>query len=135
MPRSDREWRGEVRTGRRCSGCGCPRCRDRSAERAAAGTPRLSTPDRAGRSREGENRVSTNTDQQAAAGAPAPGGVVVSVDRLRTFAADLLCAAGMRRDEAELAARVIVDANVRGVDTHGVFLLSLYVRRMRRGLI
>jgi ureidoglycolate dehydrogenase (NAD+) len=61
--------------------------------------------------------------------------LLVPADRLRAFAADLLCASGMRRDEAELAARVIVDANLRGVDTHGVFLLSLYVRRMRRGLI
>jgi ureidoglycolate dehydrogenase (NAD+) len=70
-----------------------------------------------------------NADQRAAEG------FVVPVDRLRGFASDLLCAAGMPRDEAALAARVIVDANVRGVDTHGVFLLSLYVRRMRAGLI
>src|SRR5258708_29802236 len=61
--------------------------------------------------------------------------VIVPFEALLSFAADLWLAAGMPRDEAELAARVICDATLRGVDTHGVFLLTLYVRRLRRGLI
>jgi len=65
----------------------------------------------------------------------ASGDLVVPFDTLLRFAADLLIAAGLTRDDADLAARVIGDANLRGVDTHGVFLLTLYVRRLRRGLI
>lgn len=64
-----------------------------------------------------------------------PRGMVVSVDNLRSFAIDLLSAAGMPPADAELAARVIIDANIRGVDTHGAFLLGRYVHRMRLGLI
>jgi LDH2 family malate/lactate/ureidoglycolate dehydrogenase len=64
-----------------------------------------------------------------------PHDIVVSADSLRGFATALLVGAGMPRDEAELAARVIVDANLRGVDTHGAFNLRLYVKRLHLGLI
>ncbi len=59
----------------------------------------------------------------------------VSADDLRQFAAGVLAAAGMPRDDADVSARILVEANLRGVDTHGVLLLPMYVRRLRRYLI
>ncbi len=64
-----------------------------------------------------------------------PRDIVVSADSLRSFATALLAGAGMPGDEAELAARVIIDANLRGVDTHGAFNLRPYARRLHAGLI
>lgn len=64
-----------------------------------------------------------------------PQDIVVSAESLRSFATALLVGAGMPGDEAELAARVIIDANLRGVDTHGAFNLRLYVKRLHLGLI
>jgi LDH2 family malate/lactate/ureidoglycolate dehydrogenase len=61
--------------------------------------------------------------------------IVVSAESLRTFAAALLVGAGMTEQDADLAARVIIDANLRGVDTHGAFNLRLYVKRLHLGLI
>src|SRR5947209_7084950 len=61
--------------------------------------------------------------------------MTVSAGDLHRFTVEVLGAAGMPAADAELAARVIVDASLRGVDTHGVFLLGRYVHRMRLGLI
>ncbi len=61
--------------------------------------------------------------------------IVVSAQSLRRFAGALLAGAGMPAEEAALCAEVIVDANLRGVDTHGAFNLRLYVKRLRLGLI
>lgn len=67
--------------------------------------------------------------------ATAPGGMTIAAADLRAFATDILLRTGMAPPDAELAAAVIVDANLRGVDTHGAFLLTNYARRLRLGLI
>jgi LDH2 family malate/lactate/ureidoglycolate dehydrogenase len=61
--------------------------------------------------------------------------MVVSADSLRHFSTALLHGAGMPGADAALAATVIIDANLRGVDTHGAFNLRLYVKRLHLGLI
>lgn len=61
--------------------------------------------------------------------------IAVSPADLRRFATKLLVAAGMPDDDAGATARILVEANVRGIDTHGVLLLPLYVRLLRRGSI
>ena len=52
---------------------------------------------------------------------------------LRRIAADILQAAGVRLDEAELIADCLVYANLRGVDTHGVIRLKFYLQRIAAG--
>ncbi len=62
-------------------------------------------------------------------------GMTIAAADLRAFATEILLRTGMAPDDAGLAADVIVDANLRGVDTHGAFLLTIYTRRLRLGLI
>lgn len=60
--------------------------------------------------------------------------MIVTVDDLRHFTGALFSTAGVPADDAALAARILTDATVRGVDTHGVTLLDHYIRRLRHGL-
>lgn len=61
-------------------------------------------------------------------------GFVHEVD-LSRFVTDVLGAAGARSEDAASVARVLVDADLRGVDTHGVARLPAYVRLVDRGFI
>jgi L-2-hydroxycarboxylate dehydrogenase (NAD+) len=62
--------------------------------------------------------------------------VLVPADKLRDFAAKTLMAAGVPEDLACDAADVLVWANLRGVDTHGIRNLKLiYTRQIREGRI
>jgi ureidoglycolate dehydrogenase (NAD+) len=54
---------------------------------------------------------------------------------LTRFCSDLLVAAGLRAGDADLVAGSLVSADLRGVGSHGVMRLPIYVERMRRGLI
>ena len=56
-------------------------------------------------------------------------------ERLREIATRLLEALGAPREKAALVADSLVAANLRGVDSHGVHLLSYYAEHLRRGLI
>jgi LDH2 family malate/lactate/ureidoglycolate dehydrogenase len=57
----------------------------------------------------------------------------ISADRLRTFSSELLQAAGVPSHHAELVADALVSANLRGVDSHGVQLLGLYIEGILLG--
>ncbi len=61
--------------------------------------------------------------------------VTVPARDLAHFAAQLLTAAGVTRDDAEMTGGILADANTRGVDTHGVALLTLYLGQLRRGAV
>lgn len=54
---------------------------------------------------------------------------------LRPFAERLLAAAGARPDEAAVVAESLVDANLRGYESHGVMRLPQYVDSIRTGEI
>lgn len=54
---------------------------------------------------------------------------------LRRLAADMLEAAGSDREGAEAVAESLVDANLRGVDSHGVMRLAGYLELIRAGKI
>src|SRR5574341_533713 len=54
---------------------------------------------------------------------------------LAAFGAAVLRAAGARAADAAVSARVLVEANLQGVDSHGVARLPFYARRMAKGLI
>ena len=57
----------------------------------------------------------------------------VSPQALRRFAADALEAAGMVAEEAAIVADSLVEADLRGIETHGIMRLPQYVQRVRAG--
>ena len=54
-------------------------------------------------------------------------------DRLNTFATEVLQGAGLAEEHANVVADNLVDANLHGIDTHGVFKLAEYAERLQRG--
>jgi LDH2 family malate/lactate/ureidoglycolate dehydrogenase len=59
--------------------------------------------------------------------------VMARHDQLETFCTRVLEKLGVPRPEAEITARLLVVANLRGVDTHGVLRLPLYTARLKTG--
>ena len=57
----------------------------------------------------------------------------IPLAELERFVTDVLCALNMARDEAEVVARAMADADLRGVYTHGVAQLPGYVEQLRSG--
>jgi L-2-hydroxycarboxylate dehydrogenase (NAD+) len=57
----------------------------------------------------------------------------LSVSRLTAFVARAFVAAGLPKPDAQILADLMVAADLRGSDTHGVIRLPLYVRRLRAG--
>ncbi len=58
---------------------------------------------------------------------------ILFADVLAQFAVDLLTAGGLRADEAELVGRSLVDANLRGHDSHGVVRIAQYLDQLTKG--
>jgi LDH2 family malate/lactate/ureidoglycolate dehydrogenase len=61
--------------------------------------------------------------------------VVVCLDDLRTYCQGLLEAAGLPSGHAELVADSLVDADARGIGSHGVLRTRIYAERLRAGLL
>ena len=57
----------------------------------------------------------------------------VSPDRLRSFCRQVLQKLQMNPESASMVADSLVDANLRGIDTHGIARLPNYVARIRAG--
>src|SRR5580692_5416772 len=57
----------------------------------------------------------------------------VPADRLAAFIVRAATAAGMPAKDADILAGLMVEADLRGSDTHGVIRLPLYLRRIRAG--
>jgi len=57
----------------------------------------------------------------------------VSAGRLRSFISQAFEQAGLPASDASILAELITEADLRGTDTHGVFRLPLYVRRIKAG--
>jgi L-2-hydroxycarboxylate dehydrogenase (NAD+) len=57
----------------------------------------------------------------------------VAADRLAPFIARSFVAAGLPGEDAQTLAELMVEADLRGSDTHGVIRLPLYLRRIRAG--
>jgi LDH2 family malate/lactate/ureidoglycolate dehydrogenase len=57
----------------------------------------------------------------------------ISADALRGFIARVLEAARLPNEDAQLVAKLMVEADLRGSDTHGVVRLPLYVKRLQAG--
>ncbi len=60
---------------------------------------------------------------------------VVPAERLRQWGSAIFQATGMAANEADVCAEVLVDSNLRGIDTHGIYLANLYARRLKVGLM
>ena len=57
-------------------------------------------------------------------------GVTITAVTLENFGARLLSAAGVPERHAALVSRTLVAANLRGIDSHGVHLLSYYLKQL-----
>jgi LDH2 family malate/lactate/ureidoglycolate dehydrogenase len=53
--------------------------------------------------------------------------------RLEAFGASALAALGLPEEDAALCAARMIDADLRGVDTHGIFRINHYSQRIRAG--
>lgn len=58
-----------------------------------------------------------------------------TADELRSWARSLLAAAGLREDACDIVADTLVAADLRGVSSHGVYRLPIYLQRLERGLV
>jgi LDH2 family malate/lactate/ureidoglycolate dehydrogenase len=67
--------------------------------------------------------------------AGATGTIFVDADRLRDFVTELLTTLDVPPHDAYITADVLVAADLRGVDSHGVARLYQYIKRIREGLI
>lgn len=59
--------------------------------------------------------------------------VVVAADALKSFCKDLFMTEGVPEEEARITADVLVEANLTGVDSHGVSRVAAYMERLRQG--
>lgn len=60
---------------------------------------------------------------------------LIKPDELRGFCQDLLVSAGIKAEDAEIIVDTLVEADLRGVHSHGVQRLTDYVPAMKRGSI
>ncbi|WP_051570946.1 Ldh family oxidoreductase [Cryptosporangium arvum] len=61
--------------------------------------------------------------------------MIVTAERLHTLLSDVLEGLGANREYADTVADLLVEADLRGVDSHGAHLISLYAQRVRSGHI
>ncbi|HTM48010.1 MAG TPA: Ldh family oxidoreductase [Bryobacteraceae bacterium] len=59
--------------------------------------------------------------------------ILIQAEALRSFAESILTALQVEGEKARLVAGTLVEANLRGVDSHGVQLLPYYVEQMQAG--
>lgn len=60
---------------------------------------------------------------------------VYTADQLRTVGADIFEALGAPREDAELVADLMVEANLTGFDSHGMIRLPTYARGVKMGAV
>ena len=60
---------------------------------------------------------------------------LISAEKLRVFGEGVLQKVKVPKGNAKTVAEILVESNLRGIDTHGIYLTNLYVRRLKQGLI
>jgi LDH2 family malate/lactate/ureidoglycolate dehydrogenase len=60
---------------------------------------------------------------------------VFRADSLRAFCEEIFLSCGMAQEDAAILADSLVQANLRGVDSHGVTRVGIYVKRLKMGLV
>ena len=58
-----------------------------------------------------------------------------NTEKLKIFTANVIAKAGLSREDSLIFAESIVNADMRGISSHGLTRLSAYVRRVQDGLI
>jgi ureidoglycolate dehydrogenase (NAD+) len=61
--------------------------------------------------------------------------ILIPAENLKIFGEKILQNVGVPEQHARETAEILVDANLRGIDTHGIYLSNLYVRRLEKHLI
>ena len=57
----------------------------------------------------------------------------IPAKRLQAFASEAFRKAGLRSDDADTVAQLMVEADLQGADGHGIFRLPQYIRRLQAG--
>ncbi len=65
--------------------------------------------------------------------APAPDSIYIPSESLRSFMERVFAALGVPAEDARITADVLLEADLRGIDSHGIGRLSIYVDRLRSG--
>jgi LDH2 family malate/lactate/ureidoglycolate dehydrogenase len=64
------------------------------------------------------------------------GGIMFPADKLRGWTQEVFQKVGVSKDDAILLTDSLIEANLRGVDTHGITrMLCVYVERIRKGVL
>lgn len=61
--------------------------------------------------------------------------LLIKSDNLQNLMYEVLKKCGLTEQDAEIAAKVLIQADLRGVDTHGAIRLPIYVKRLQLGLV
>jgi LDH2 family malate/lactate/ureidoglycolate dehydrogenase/quinol monooxygenase YgiN len=70
---------------------------------------------------------------KASVATPAPQERKVAAEDLLALATDVFTRAGTSRDEARIVANALVEADLRGMQSHGVLRIPIYVEKIRAG--
>src|ERR671910_333437 len=68
-------------------------------------------------------------------GSTVNGAGVFGADSLRAFCEEVFLSCEMAQEDAAIVANSLVQANLRGVDSHGVTRVGIYVKRLKMGLV
>jgi LDH2 family malate/lactate/ureidoglycolate dehydrogenase len=60
---------------------------------------------------------------------------MIRSEELREIAEKLFIGAGLKKEDARLVAGALVAANLRGLDSHGVSRIPMYIERIQKGLV
>ena len=60
---------------------------------------------------------------------------LIPAEKLRAFGEGVFQRVNVPKKDAKIVAEILVESNLRGIDTHGIYLSNLYVRRLKQGLI
>lgn len=59
----------------------------------------------------------------------------ISFDELKSFCKQAYTAVGVPEDEAEIVSDLLVRSDLRGIETHGVMRLPIYIQRLEKGYV
>ena len=60
---------------------------------------------------------------------------MIPIERLNDFIVELTKKAGLPEEQARILAQTLIDADLKGLDTHGLLRLPIYVKRMETGVV
>ncbi|MFW6116905.1 MAG: Ldh family oxidoreductase, partial [bacterium] len=60
--------------------------------------------------------------------------VLIGAQELRSTIKDVFVSLGVPEEDAAYEAEILVDADLRGVDTHGALLMPKYVKKIQNGV-